>query len=247
MTSLISADLRRILRKPAFLAILLLCSAFSAANAVWQKKEIWNSFAYAAGQGRVLTGLFVLLLGLAIFLSIFADDFLSGAMKVTVGRGLSRAQVIAAKILDCVLLSVLCYAFLAALQILIGMFLGAELVSEDIRLLLLSACSGAFQVICCTPCAVVVFFLTDNLPFSTFMDLSFLVIIPLALQMTSEIVLFHNLHLRDYYIAGFSQRFLADAMLGGGGLPTLLCGLAFWLGISSLLSILIFGKKELDL
>lgn len=247
MTSLIGADLRRILRKPAFLAIVFLSAAFSAGTAVWDKNNVWNGFAYAVNQGSLLTGICVLLIGLNIFLSIFSDDFVSGAMKVVVGRGLSREKVILAKVIDCTVLTLLVYAFLTVFQIILGRVLGVELSSEDLTILLLSALSASFQVICCTLWAAVVFFLSDNLPFSTFMDVAFLGIIPIALEMMAGTIFFHNIHINEYYITGFAKRFYSDAMLGGGAILTLLTGIVIWLGISSLLSILIFGKKELDL
>lgn len=247
MTSLIRADLGRILRKRSFLAVIFLSAADSAGSALWARNDVWNGFAYAVNQGSILTGICVFLIGLSVFLSIFADDFVSGAMKVVVGRGFSRTSVIIAKVIDCVLLTILSYGFLAAFQILLGVLLGAGMSPDDVKNLLLCAVSGAFQVICCTHCAAVVFFLTDNTPFSTFMDLAFLGIIPIALNLMSGSVIFHNIHISNYYISGFAQRFFSDAMLGGGAALTLVTGTLIWLGIPSLLSILIFGKKELDL
>lgn len=246
MIHLIRADLRRILRKRSFLFVAFVTILLSTGNALWNRRLLWSGFSYAVGQTPILRNGSVLLLGLAVFSAVYSDEFRARSMQAAIGRGVPRRRIILAKAVDCIVLSVLLYGVYLLFLLLLGQLLGAHMNGEEVRILVLSACLGAYTLICCAPLAAVFLYMTDNSALAVFMLVLITAVIPAVLGMINSFVLIHNLHLPHYYITGFADRAYADMMLGGGGGGTLLAGAALYLGLALLLSFLIYRRKELD-
>lgn len=247
MIDLIRADLRRILRKRSFLLVLVVSAAIAVLLILWNKaQDVWNGFAFAVSQRAFLKSWSTLLLGIAVFSGIYADEFRARSMQAVIGRGMSRAKVIAAKIIDCTLLTALVYAFFLAFLLLMGHITDARMTPDDLRILVLSAVSGAYIVALCAPAAAITLYRTDNIPAANVTLVVLLAVLPGTLRLMEMTVLFHNLRPTHYYIEGIADRAFSDMLLGGGGILTLAAGAAIYLGLSFLLSLLVFGKKELE-
>lgn len=103
MSNYIRADIRRILRKRSFLngvgifaglfAVLVFIYFNPAFTAEMYVSKITSFMSY-----------FPLVIGLLVFLSVYADDFKCRSMQVAIGYGIPRGKIIMAKLLESALL-----------------------------------------------------------------------------------------------------------------------------------------------
>ncbi|MBR1629762.1 MAG: hypothetical protein IJ679_10950 [Lachnospiraceae bacterium] len=247
MTNIIKADLRRILEKRSVQLILVLCLGLSVFDALWDKHHFWNDFVFTVHQRNLIDGASTIFLGLVLFSAVYADAFRARSLQAIIGHGLSRPMVIAAKILDCAILTIGIYACYFVFQLVLSLATGASLDDFDRTILFFSAVCSAYVVTCCSSLAAAVLFATDNVALSVFAQLALLMIIPFVLELTGTLVFFHNNHIADYYITGFSERAFTGMVLDGSGFGTLLLGTTLYIGLAWLLTFLIFRKKELEL
>lgn len=246
MTSLIKADLYRILHKKT-LWILFVCTlAVSAAYSLILRSGSWNGFSYSVRQSTLVTGLTALLFGAALFISVYSDEFTARSMQAAIGRGLSRTKVIAAKIISCVIVSLILYAALLAYLLIQSRILQAGMTAEDTKILVLSVLKAAYCVAGYTPLAAVVIYLTDNKALSVFVEILLVLLLPGFMSILELSVLFANLHPSRYTLTGFANRGFTDLMLTGGGAGTLALGFAVYLAAAFALSVLVFCRRELD-
>ena len=99
MMNYLSADLRRILHKQSFLGSV---GAFAVLFAVLVFIYFNPSFTaemYVAKATSFLS-FFPLIIGVFVFLSVYADDFKCRSMQVAIGYGMPRGRIILAKLLE---------------------------------------------------------------------------------------------------------------------------------------------------
>lgn len=247
MISLMRADLRRILNKRSFQIVLGLTAALALSFVIMDRMNFWNGFVFAVNRINSLESTIPLIIGLALFIGVYADEFQSKALQAAIGRGLPRRRLILVKIIDCTVLTAGIFLCFFVFFVLLGLILGAHMTPEDLKILALSTVSGAYTVILCTPLAAVILYATDNTALAVFAELILIAIIPFVLQLFGRVLLIYDFHLDTFYITGFADGFFADMMLRGGGILRLLVGAVLYLGLAYLLSWLVFRKKELDL
>ena len=103
MTNYLNADLRRVLRKRSFWGAV---GAFAALFAVLVFIYFGPSFTaemYVAKATSFLS-FFPLIIGVFVFLSVYADDFKCRSMQVAIGYGMPRGRIILAKLLESAIL-----------------------------------------------------------------------------------------------------------------------------------------------
>lgn len=123
MLNYISADLKRIFKKPSFLIVfggfLLL---------LFLQTYIHMGSGYTAGayveDCMQLAGFFSLIVGIAIFLSIYSDDLKAKSMQVAIGRGMSRNGVVITKLIEVILLTAITSIAVSIVMNIIPMALG---------------------------------------------------------------------------------------------------------------------------
>ena len=103
MTNYLRADLHRVLHKQSFLGSV---GAFSVLFAVLVFIYFNPSFTAEMYVAKVTSFLsfFPLVIGVFVFLSVYADDFKCRSMQVAIGFGMPRSQIILAKLLESALL-----------------------------------------------------------------------------------------------------------------------------------------------
>lgn len=87
MKNLISADVIRILRKPSYRILLLMSFILVAYVAIKTRFGVWDGYQYTTKQYTMLGIAGELLLGIMIYLSVYADEFTSNSMQILIGRG----------------------------------------------------------------------------------------------------------------------------------------------------------------
>lgn len=103
MTHYISADVRRVLRKPSFRGAV---GAFAALFAVLVFIYVDPSFTAEMYLAKVtgFLGFFPLGIGVFVFMSVYADDFKCQSMQTAIGYGIPRSGIVLAKLLEGALL-----------------------------------------------------------------------------------------------------------------------------------------------
>ena len=86
-----------------------------------------------------------LLLGIMIYLSVYADEFTSNSMQILIGRGVSRFRLILSKFVNCVIISVISFAAYTALVLVLGLILGAGLTGDEAFFLFISGMNCAVK------------------------------------------------------------------------------------------------------
>ena len=103
MTNYIKADIRRILHKNTFLAAVGIFLVLYAGMVFIYFNPTFTSDMYVAKITSYLS-YFPLIVGLFVFMSVYADDFKCKSMQVAIGYGFSRSRIIAAKLAESFLL-----------------------------------------------------------------------------------------------------------------------------------------------
>ena len=105
MTNYIKADIRRILHKNTFLTAVGIFLALYAGMVFIYFNPSFTADMYVAKITSYLS-YFPLIVGLFVFVSVYADDFKCKSMQVAIGYGFSRSRIIAAKLVEsCLLLT----------------------------------------------------------------------------------------------------------------------------------------------
>ena len=105
MTNYIKADVSRILRKNSFLTAVGVFFALYAVMVFIYFNPSFTTEMYVAKITSYL-GYYPLIVGLFVFISVYADDFKCKSMQTAIGYGFSRNRIIAAKLLEsCLILA----------------------------------------------------------------------------------------------------------------------------------------------
>lgn len=103
MTNYLGADLRRILHKQSFLGSVGAFAVFFAVLVFIYFNPSFTAEMYVAKVTSFLS-FFPLVIGVFVFLSVYADDFKCRSMQVAIGFGMPRSQIVLAKLLESALL-----------------------------------------------------------------------------------------------------------------------------------------------
>lgn len=126
MLNYISADLKRIFKKTSFLIVFAVFLLLLFLQAYIRKGEGYTGEAYVEGCLQ-LAGFFPLIVGIAVFLSIYGDDLKAKSMQVAIGRGMSRNGVVVTKLIEVILLAGIMSIVTAFAMKLIPVILGIQL------------------------------------------------------------------------------------------------------------------------
>ena len=248
MKNVITADLIRILRKPTYRILLLVVGVISVILAIQAKTNVWNGYTFAARQYDGLSTGLGMLLGLAVFLSVYADEFSSNTMQCLIGHGISRGKLLLVKFIDCVAVGFLSYALYTLLISLLALILGANMSGAEAAFLYSALFTWAVETIGFATISMILLYWLKNVVLATIVDLSLLLFVGTALtQLFHRVPALKFLHpeyaLFDKQVA--SAR--ASMLLGnGGGFFLVLWNLILACFVSILVSYLLFRKKELD-
>ncbi len=124
MKDLVIADIIRIFRKPTYRIVLLVCLVLSLVRGISCRMDVWNGYTFVTGQAGTMK-IVGLILGISIYLSVYADEFSSNSMQCLIGHGVSRFRLLLAKFLDCVIVTVTTFIIYFFFMMMLGLALGA--------------------------------------------------------------------------------------------------------------------------
>ena len=246
MKDLIIADVTRIFRKPTYRIVLLFCLGSSLIWAIRAKMNVWNGYTFVTGQAGALKIVGVIL-GITIYLSVYADEFSSNSMQCLIGHGISRFRLLLAKFIDCVIVTAASFLIYIFFMMMLGLALGAGINAYELKYI-----SGLIMVwmlrsLGYATFSMIVLYWTKNIAFATITDAILLFASSTLLTFLNNIPVIKFYHLNTY---------IFDGMLTGANSSIQLGQASGWLWIifaivkicvfSIVVSFLLFRKKELD-
>lgn len=248
MSKLIKADIDRVLRRKSlwFLVIAVLAIVtFIIIDRVFSAPDQGFAFAAAAGDGMTNVGFIV---GLFLILNIYSDDFKSMTFINVIGRGLTRMELIIAKLIDTYVIMVNMYLVSGIMVLVLKSMMGISLSPMEIRYIVFKAICDIITTTASIIIAAVFFYMTENTVLGVIAYIFCEVIIPLALDLVIMIPRISKFHLERIFISGITSTMMADFMIGNilEGIGLLLLINVFYIGVPVVITILLFNKKELD-
>lgn len=128
MKNYFDADIKRIHSKRSYLIVLAVVYVLMAFIAGLQ---CGNPDSYLS-MADIIAGSMPIFLGTIVFFAVFQDDAKTGTMQVAIGRGLTRKQVIWAKVLEGLVLTVVYYLVAALILSLVPLVLPISLTAANV-------------------------------------------------------------------------------------------------------------------
>ncbi len=249
MKNLIKGDIRRIMCKRSFWIAFIASVLINFAIVLFYLFGMnYSSLNYLQGNIDGMGDLGGTVLGVAVFLAVYADDFKSMTIISVIGRGNSRLKVILAKFINSVIITLLLYAIFSLQVFIMTKVMGITLLPDESLALGLAIFRGIFLTIGYVTIAAIVIYTTGNMPFSVFMIVMFYIVVPTVLMVTATLPILKNIHLERYDYNGLTSAGISDIILGMpvNGILTLLLAFIIYVGGSLAIIYAVFNKKELD-
>ena len=247
MKSLIFADVKRILRKPTYWIVLGICLLISLFWTIHSKGSGGLSgFSFASSQTTALKTM-NLFIGIAIYVSVYADEFSSNSMQCLIGRGISRKRLLIAKFINCVIITFISYGIYTLFITTTGLIMGANMKAAESSFLYSSVLTNAFTVLGYATISMIILFWSKNVAYATLVDAFLLFAGDTILSGLNIIPVINLWHIERHVFSQALECAKVDLLLTGGtAIFTMFWHVAKICAISIILAYLLFRKKELD-
>jgi ABC-type transport system involved in multi-copper enzyme maturation permease subunit len=247
LKNLILADVKRILRKPAYWIVLAICLLISFFWTLGAKRNgTVSGLTFATNQGTAINTM-NLFIGIAIYVSVYADEFSSNSMQCLIGRGISRKRLLIAKFINCVIITFISYGIYALFITLTGLIMGADMNMSESSFLYSTILTNAFLILGYATISMIILFWSKNVAFATLVDAFLLFAGDTLLSVLNMIPVIKFWHIDRHIFSHALACAKVDLLLTGGtAIFTLLWHVAKICVISIILAYLLFRKKELD-
>ena len=249
MKNLIKGDIRRIMCKKslwvAFAAALLTNITLVVFYLFGMN---YSSINYVQGNIDGVADLGGMIIGIATFLAVYADDFKSMTIISIIGRGNSRLKIIIAKFINSIIITLILYAVFALEVFIMTNAMGIALLPDEKLALCFGVFRGIFLSIGYVTMAAIVIYATGNNAFPVFMLVMFYLIIPNVLPLTSMLPVIKSIHIERYDYSGLCSNGISKIILGmtSRGVAILIFSFVLYVGASLAIIYAVFNKKELD-
>ena len=246
MKNLIIADLTRIFRKPTYRIALLVCFALAIIWAIRAKMNVWNGYTFVSGQ-EVALNICGNILGISIYLSVYADEFTSNSMQCLIGHGVSRFRLLLAKFIDCVIVTAVSFFAYYFFTMMLGLAMGAGINLAELAFFSGNIMVWALKALGYATFSMIVLYWSKNVVLATFTDVFLLFAGGLLLSIFNHIPVIKFYHLENYIFEGILTRANASLQLGlAEGWLWIIFAIARICIFSVVVSYLLFRNKELD-
>lgn len=246
MKDLIIADVTRIFRKPTYRIALLVCLGLSLIWAIRARVDVWNGYTFVTGQAGAMK-IAGLILGISIYLSVYADEFSSNSMQCLIGHGISRFRLLLAKFLDCVIVTVTTFFVYFFFTMMLGLALGAGINVTELKYISGIIMVWMFRSLGYATFSMIVLYWTKNVALATITDAILLFAAGTLMSFLNSIPVIKFYHLNTYLFEGMLTGADTSIQLGDvSGWLWILFAIARICIFSIVVSFLLFRKKELD-
>ena len=246
MKNLILADVKRILRKPSYWIVLGICLLISLFWTIQSKGGGQSGLSFASNQGTAINTM-NLFIGIAIYVSVYADEFTSNSMQCLIGRGISRRRLLIAKFINCVIVTFFSYGIYTIFITITGLIMGVNMNAAESSFLYSTILTNAFKVLGYATISMIILFWSKNVAYTTLVD-AFLLFAGNTLMSGLNVVpVIKFWHIDRHVFSNALECAKVDLLLTGGtAIFTLLWHVVKICTISIILAYLLFRKKELD-
>jgi ABC-type transport system involved in multi-copper enzyme maturation permease subunit len=188
-----------------------------------------------------------LFIGIAIYVSVYADEFTSNSMQCLIGRGISRKRLLIAKFVNCVIVTFISYGIYTLFITITGLLMGAKMNVAESSFLYSTILTNAFIVLGYATISMIILFWSKNVAYATLVDAFLLFAGDTLLGGLNAIPVIKHLHIDRHVFSHALECAKVDLLLTGGtAIFTMLWHVAKICAISIIVAYLLFRKKELD-
>ena len=249
MSNLIKGDIRRIMCKKSLWVAFIAALLTDIMLVVFYLFSMnYSSINYMQGNIDGVADFGGMVIGIAVFIAVYSDDFRSMTIISIIGRGTSRLKIIIAKFINSIIITIMLYALFALEIIIMTNVMGIKLPPDERLALCLGVFRGIYLTIGYMTMAAIVIYATRNNAFSVFMLVMFYLIIPNVLPLASNLPVIRNIHIERYDYSGLCSNGIANIILGmkTQGVLILISAFLIYVGASLAIIFMVFNKKELD-
>lgn len=247
MKNLIFADVKRILKKLSYWIILGICLLIALFWTIQSKGyRGLSGLSFASSQGTAINTM-NLFMGIAIYVSVYADEFTSNSMQCLIGRGISRRMLLIAKFVNCVIVTFISYGIYALFITITGLIMGVNMNVAESSFLYSTILTNAFTVLGYATISMIILFWSKNVAYATLVDAFLLFAGSTMLSGLNAFPVIKFWHIDRHIFTHALECAKVDLLLTGGtAIFTMLWHVAKICAISIILAYLLFRKKELD-
>lgn len=248
MNNYIAANLKRILAKKSFYTTTFVFIGLMLFLTYVKATPNYTSAAYV-NDVQTMIGLYPLLVGIAIFISTFYDDFKAKTVQAALGLGISKTQVIFSKLIEVVILAIILGVITSVIIMLLPMLFHIDMSAESYRSIAIQYIGATVQMIgyFCL-CLPILFFRYNAIEG----------VILYVMLSSSVIYIFSNLFLgsktvinmigdKTFLILSNSINSIQGAIISNKSIDfTNVMILILYIALPIVLTIILFKKKELE-
>lgn len=249
MRRVLEADMKRITAKilPWILVLVAYATLYiSLVSGIEESPDRNFYFIKTASERYALVSTII---GFAVLLGVYGDEFKSMVMIGVIGRGISRDKFVFAKFLDIMLLEFIMIFLSAVYVFALKYYFNVTLNAPETKFLICMFVFDYIEELAYVTIAALFYFMSENAAIGMFAYLSFQIIIPVIIQILIFLSpFFAKYKIESYYIYGLTSSAYSDFILGDtlGAFMTLLPAIAIYIVAVLVLTMLVFRKKELE-
>lgn len=248
MTNYLNADLRRILHKQSFLGSV---GAFALLFAILVFIYLNPSFTVEMYVAKVTSFLsfFPLVIGIFVFISVYADDFKCRSMQVAIGYGMPRSHIILAKLLESTIILFATAVIMGVLVLCAPVVLGLAPNTQQLMSLALTVAAEMIRALGYLALSTIpVFFSQDAVGgiIAYVLLSSKTVYIVLSMVLGQELLVNTIGDLTKYLYTVQLYTVKADLIGGAPFIFTFVAALLLYIVLPTVIAIIGFRKKELE-
>ena len=161
MRNYIGADIRRVLHKQSFLWALGIFAALFVGMVFIYFNPGFTADMYVAKITSFLS-FFPLVVGLFLFMPVYADDFKCKSMQVAIGYGIPRGRIILGKLLESAMLLLCIAAIMSVLVVATPFVLGLAPNAQHLETLLVTILAEMFRALGYAAISTIPVFFSQN-------------------------------------------------------------------------------------
>ena len=238
MIRVIRADIRRILKKVMFYIICLISYLIMFTI---KKADTAIDHIELIKIAMVLIG--SALFPIAVFIFVYGDEFKAGVIHSIIGRGMSRAKIVTAKYIDCLILQLICTIPLLLIAFIKNAISGLPISPQQNVDLFWSFIIMYLESAGCLAFGTMALFLTMSVAGGMVTLITFIMVVSDALRMIQDYI---PLRVYDFYYEGLVEKAKADILVGSVPWQLIPAIAVYIVGVLILTGVL-FDRKELDL
>lgn len=248
MTNYIFADIRRVFHKRSFLAAAGIYAGIFLFMMFVYFNPTFTPDAYAAKTESFLS-FFPFLIGLALFLAVYYDDFKSRSMQVAIGHGMPRYKVVLSKFIESLILFATAALCVTALVLAAPAAMGLALSGTQIKALVSGVFVEMLRGIGYVSISAIPVFFTQNAVSGTICNvlLSSKTVLLLASMILGQEFIVNSFGDLAKYLFSVQLYAAQGAFVQAGSIGlALIITVAVYILLPVLISVYCFNKKELE-